>query len=257
MTCFVTTSWDDGHPADLRVAELLARYRLPGTFYVPAAGQRTCMDASALRALSQAFDVGAHTLTHLRLTGMAETVARAEIRGSKQFIEQQTGKPCRVFAAPWGAFRRTHVRQAAEAGFAGFRTTELMNLGLPSIRQQMVLMPTTLQVYPHAWPAYLRNALRRGRPLNLLTYLLHEGARGLPAMVDSLLSAAIARGGVLHLWGHGWEIEECGQWKVLEEMLARVAERRHEVNLVSNSDLCEWVIRDGYSKRAVPRSQVS
>ena len=33
-TC-ITTSWDDGHPLDLRVAELLAKYGLQGTFYVP------------------------------------------------------------------------------------------------------------------------------------------------------------------------------------------------------------------------------
>ena len=31
----VTTSWDDGHPLDLRVVDLLARYGIKGTFYVP------------------------------------------------------------------------------------------------------------------------------------------------------------------------------------------------------------------------------
>ena len=31
----VTTSWDDGYPADLRVAELLAKHGVAGTFYVP------------------------------------------------------------------------------------------------------------------------------------------------------------------------------------------------------------------------------
>ena len=30
----VTTSWDDGHSTDLRVAELLAAHGLKGTFYV-------------------------------------------------------------------------------------------------------------------------------------------------------------------------------------------------------------------------------
>ena len=29
---YITTSWDDGHPLDFRVAELLAKYGLPGTF---------------------------------------------------------------------------------------------------------------------------------------------------------------------------------------------------------------------------------
>jgi hypothetical protein len=29
---YITTSWDDGHPLDLRVAELLAKYGLKDTF---------------------------------------------------------------------------------------------------------------------------------------------------------------------------------------------------------------------------------
>ncbi len=32
---FITTSWDDGHPLDFRVAELLSKYGLRGTFYIP------------------------------------------------------------------------------------------------------------------------------------------------------------------------------------------------------------------------------
>ena len=31
----VTTSWDDGHPLDVRLAELLSSYGVPGTFYLP------------------------------------------------------------------------------------------------------------------------------------------------------------------------------------------------------------------------------
>lgn len=31
----VTTSWDDGHPSDLKLAELLKRYDVPATFYIP------------------------------------------------------------------------------------------------------------------------------------------------------------------------------------------------------------------------------
>ena len=38
LTRIVTTSWDDGDPSDLRVAELLAARKLPGTFYIPVKG---------------------------------------------------------------------------------------------------------------------------------------------------------------------------------------------------------------------------
>src|SRR4051794_21779274 len=45
---FITTSWDDGHPLDIRIAELLAKYDLPGTFYIPRASQRPTMEESAV-----------------------------------------------------------------------------------------------------------------------------------------------------------------------------------------------------------------
>jgi len=31
----VTTSWDDGHPSDLKLVELLRKYDVPATFYIP------------------------------------------------------------------------------------------------------------------------------------------------------------------------------------------------------------------------------
>jgi SAM-dependent methyltransferase len=37
---YITTSWDDGHPTDLRVAALLAKYGIAGTFYVPATARQ-------------------------------------------------------------------------------------------------------------------------------------------------------------------------------------------------------------------------
>ena len=33
----VTTSWDDGHPLDFKIASLLEEYNLKGTFYIPKA----------------------------------------------------------------------------------------------------------------------------------------------------------------------------------------------------------------------------
>ena len=44
---YITTSWDDGHQLDLRVAELLTKYRLHGTFYIPKATENGTMKAAA------------------------------------------------------------------------------------------------------------------------------------------------------------------------------------------------------------------
>src|SRR5262249_26496051 len=59
---YITTSWDDGHPLDLRVADLLARHGLRGTFYVPRTAENPTMTARQVRELSGTFEVGGHTL---------------------------------------------------------------------------------------------------------------------------------------------------------------------------------------------------
>ena len=42
---FMTTSWDDGHPLDYRIAEMLQEYGLRGTFYIPKQASTGTMPA--------------------------------------------------------------------------------------------------------------------------------------------------------------------------------------------------------------------
>src|ERR1700689_4714900 len=78
---FVTTSWDDGHVYDFAVANLLDDYDLPGTFYV-APRNRELPPRARLRdrdivELASRFEIGGHTLTHLRLTLLNDAEAMA------------------------------------------------------------------------------------------------------------------------------------------------------------------------------------
>src|SRR4051812_36730612 len=63
----VTTSWDDGDPGDLRLAEELAEFGLHGTFYLCREfnGRPRLSDAQ-IRELAAipGVEVGSHTLTH-------------------------------------------------------------------------------------------------------------------------------------------------------------------------------------------------
>jgi len=66
---YVTISVDDGHPLDIRTAELFTRYGIAATFYVPARNpERRVLTPPQLREIAQHFEVGSHTLNHLPLT---------------------------------------------------------------------------------------------------------------------------------------------------------------------------------------------
>ena len=87
-TFVMTTSWDDGHPLDLRVAELLAKSGLTGTFYVPRSSQKPVMNHSQIRELSNSFEIGAHTLEHVTIDRLPDREARIQLSGSREWIEE-------------------------------------------------------------------------------------------------------------------------------------------------------------------------
>ncbi|MBZ5577653.1 MAG: polysaccharide deacetylase family protein [Acidobacteriia bacterium] len=236
---WVTTSWDDGYPLDTRLAELLHRYGVAATFYVPIRSQLPVMEPRQIRDLARMFDIGGHTVNHVRLDSVAPEAAREEIIQSKQMIEDITGSPCRMFCPPGGRYLRSHLDDVREAGYSGLRTVELMSVARPARRDGLMVMPTTLQLFPHGAAAYFKNALKRRRPENVKTYLLHGRRPGLPETVDSILDSLVESGGVFHLWGHSWEMEHSRLWGVLESVLKRLDAHRDRCRFVSNAALCE------------------
>src|SRR5437879_579802 len=114
---YITTSWDDGHPLDFRIAELLTKNGLAGTFYVPRVGEYPTMSAEQVRELSRTFELGGHTLHHVDLSGATEDVAAKEIVDCKSWLEETTGAPCRMFCPPKGRYSRRHLALMQQAGY--------------------------------------------------------------------------------------------------------------------------------------------
>src|SRR5258706_7697262 len=234
---YVTTSWDDGSPLDWRVADLLAKYELPGTFYIPRISQRPTMDEAQLRELAESFDIGGHTIDHLPLTTLSREASRDQIESSKSWIEDVTGRECSAFCPPLGRFRRDHLLQIKNAGYESVRTVELLSLDHPRAMEGLSLMPTSVQAYPHRMRAYVKNAVRRCAPANLLRCALHVRATDWPRLCQSLQNVASRHGGVFHIWGHSWEIDEAGQWSQLEEALRILSSQTPRAYRVSNTQL--------------------
>lgn len=241
---YITTSWDDGHPLDLRVAELLARYGLRGTFYVPMASEYGTMTAAQVRELSRGFEIGAHTVHHVDLRLAPAEEANREIVDSKSWVEDITGQPCPMFCPPKGKFSRRHLASIQKAGYSGVRSVELLSLDFPRVDADLVLMPTTVQAHPHRPRAYARNAIKRGAVGNLWRYVALGCPTDWTALARSALSQALGRGGVFHLWGHSWELEQTGQWQRLEEVLRFMGRFVGETSVLTNGEICHPGIAD-------------
>ena len=121
----ITTSWDDGHPLDLRLAAMLAAHGVRGTFYVPVerAGFPVITGGQMRSLRRMGMEVGSHTVTHAVLTRLDRRRALEELTSSKARLEDCLGEPVTSFCYPRGKFNRRVRGWAAEAGYRSARTT--------------------------------------------------------------------------------------------------------------------------------------
>jgi peptidoglycan/xylan/chitin deacetylase (PgdA/CDA1 family) len=186
--------------------------------------------------LSADFEIGGHTVHHCDLLTVRDDIARREITECKTALEQIIGRSCTAFCFPKGHFRRNHVNFVREAGYRIARTVEYMSLSMPSSLNGLAVIATTLQAGRAGVSAIVRNSFKRLRPVNLFRYLRHRKS-GWVGTAEAILDRVMERGGVFHLWGHSWEIDEMGEWENLERLFAKLAQQRDRAVFVTNSGL--------------------
>ncbi len=243
----VTTSWDDGDPFDLRLAELLAARKIPGTFYVPIKGHHNThrKQLAELEELdAQGFEIGAHGVSHPNLPQCDAQQLLIEVESCKEQLEDTLGKSVSMFAYPRGRHNRKVIAALKQAGYLGARTTAMMGCHLTF---DPFRMPTSVHVFPHTRLDYLRNLARAWELRRAWVCATHlHRAQNWMDLAKCLFDSVLRDGGVWHLYGHSWEIDELRLWGGLQEVLDYVA-KRPGVHYVSNSG----VLRLGANKLAV------
>jgi peptidoglycan-N-acetylglucosamine deacetylase len=236
----VTTSWDDGHVCDVRLAELLERYGFRGTFYVPfRAVREPMMSLAQMRAVHRAgIEIGGHTLTHPSMKGLGWERSVEEARGGKERLEEILGSPVTSFCYPNGDLDQDAYEAVRQEGYRLARTTVNMRT---RIGDDPWRMPTSVQFYPHDAYRRLRIFGRNRDIAGLARWTAGFHCQSdLDRLIDTLFDEAVERGGVFHLWGHSWELEEHDLWAPLERTLARLAGRSN-VRYLTNGEALEAV----------------
>ncbi len=230
MPCIVTTSWDDGDASDLRVAKMLADYSAPGTFYIPVKGHvmgnhtASRMSSEELVELaSMDFEIGAHGIAHPNLPGCNEQELIVEIEGSKKRLEDDLSRNISMFAYPRGRHNGKVIAALIQAGFSGARTTAML---ARELKFDPYRMPTSVHVFPHTRFEYFRNLARVWEIERAWAYATHfRCAENWVNLAKILFDSVLKHGGLWHLYGHSWEIEELGLWDGLSEVLDYVSHR--------------------------------
>ena len=223
----VTTSWDDGDALDVKLAALLDKYGVKGTFYI-APGRQNRLSDDEIIAISRNHEIGAHTMSHLLLTEITAEEAEKQISESKNYLEKITGKQIKMFAYPVGDYNTSIIDIVKSIGFKGARTTEDWFWDLP---ENAFEMPTSLHVYPYPLRFDVSSVRAWIKPLFYnFPKIIHHRLR--PAAIFSwrnlamaMFDRAYAEGGIFHIWGHSWEIEKYKMWEDLEKVLKYISSR--------------------------------
>ena len=209
----VTTSWDDGNELDVKLADLLAKYGIKGTFYPSPKHRRFSLTEENLKDLACFHEIGAHTMSHPHLTNVGTSTAEKEIIDSKIYLENLLSKEIKTFCYPYGEFNDDIKKIVRGAGFLGARTVED---GIVKLPKDFFEFGTTLHVYPLSFWQKLKFLSWSGRAKKMFEHCLKNG-------------------NVYHIWGHSWEIEKYSLWQEIEDVLKYVS-KREECLYLTNSE---------------------
>lgn len=198
----IISSWDDGSVHDIKLAELLIKYDIPATFYIPWDLEKSknvsrvgkFLTKDQCKELGEKFTIGSHTVTHSHLTKIPLAAASTEILDSKKYWEDFLGKPVTSLCYPRG-YSNVIIRQMVKnSGYTDARNTIIGQLSPGNDPYQT---PTTVHIgidrieYRQvSWEIFARQMLKKAD-----------------------------ENSVYHMFGHSWEIEKYGDWDNLETLL--------------------------------------
>lgn len=197
----IITSWDDGRRQDLRMADLLRKYNLPGIFFLP--DLRMDLLEEEVRVLAKDFEIGGHTTTHpadMKLLTKEQQID--EVLGNKEILEKIIGKRIEWFCYPRGRYNDITIEVVKEVGYKYARTTKVLCTEQPIDNYRI---ETSVHVFDNRTE--------------------YDGKGWLEVAKEQYLLAKNKENSVYHIWGHSWEITQFSLWGELEELFIYIKER--------------------------------
>lgn len=218
----VTFSYDDGIEQDCRLAALLNRYGLKGTFnlntgiqteessFELAGIQIRRMNQQDIGTLYQGHEIAVHGLTHASVSGMTEEELDRELGQDIENITRLYGEKPVGMAYAYGAWEETAVKWLREHGIRYARTVDSTHdFRMPD--EPLLLQPTC-----------------------------HHREEGLFQLAERFLQEELQEGQqrLFYIWGHSYEFDINNDWDRMEEF-CRVISGREDVFYGTNRECLE------------------
>lgn len=204
----VLASWDDGTKADLRMADLMAKYNIATIFYWPAMLEKaknmaftsSWLSEKECKEIALRFPVGSHSVTHQPMSKMSIPQVSMEISDSKKYWQDLTGQDIDSFAYPKKSLN-TMIKMLIKG--AGYKSARTSVPGLLSPGDDPYEIKCTVQV-----------GVDRIE-YNEKSWELFSDEMRLKANENS----------IFHLFGSSWDVEAVNDWENLEVLLKKLTGR--------------------------------
>jgi len=208
-------SVDDGHPLDLKLAEVIAKKDLNTIFYIPIKKRGSKrMTNEEIRSLSSQFEIGGHTYNHVDLTKVSLKIARKEIADGKNSLEDIVGKKIKSFAFPFGHYNNQIVDLVKDLGFENCRSGRIINFH--EFNNDNFLQHPNFQLYPHKLITDVEHCFKMFDYYSLFRRLEHVKLEHLD------LFPYLSFNKKIHIWFHSKDIEDFNLWKLFTKISRRI-----------------------------------
>lgn len=222
---YLTISVDDGHPTDLKSAELLSKYGLKATFYIPRINsEKAVMKESDIKIIAESFEIGGHTYSHKPLSNLADNEIKKEVQDGKRWLEQLLGREIIPFCYPRGKFNSSVIRAVRDSGFKGARTC-MYNLN--DFPKNPFLWGVGTHAHSHSRTVQIRHAILEKNFKGLVNFfLVHKGNVDWINHFKLVVEYVERNGGIVHLYLHSWEIDKLNEWRRLEDLFRYLSAKK-------------------------------
>jgi len=216
----IVFSFDDNHTLNMKLANLLEKYGYRATFFIniqPLWGHKGMNPADVIKLHSRGHEIAAHTVTHTPLILQHKVNRIFEFSAGKERLRQLLRTDVLGFSYPKGQFTEEIKEETKAAGYVYARATGEGNIDPDTDRFAVV---PTVQIYNDSYRRMLR--IRRNILEGDNFSYTGDWKRSCKKYIKQ-------NRGLIHIWGHSWEIEKQGQWIEFEDLLKWIKRNNYEV----------------------------
>lgn len=231
-TCFpegkkkvFTLSYDDGNVLDKRLAEMMRKYGVKGTFNLnsgavkdpePAPGHiawKTMPLEEAVETLGD-MEIAIHGKEHPWWDRQPTNLAFQDILDDRRALEKATGKIIRGAAYPYGTYNDDVVEMLRLCGIAYCRIVGRETCGKLTLPKDLLRLQPTCHHKYEKMPELAEKFVNKQPKLTCWMF---------------------------YVWGHTFEFERDGNWELMENLLATVS-GKDDIWYATNLEMADYLI---------------